>query len=219
MSNVWFTSDLHIGHAKVAEERMPEHDPAFGAMETVLANNWDKVVDDDDVIWVLGDISCGKTPDQWEALDWVDRRPGRKRLILGNHDGPHPKHRDAHKWLQPYSEVFEHVSTAARIRVPQPNGHLTALLSHFPYTGDHSATDRDTQWRLKDEGVILLHGHTHSAERLSIGGREAARRGAALRAKPARVNQIHVGLDAWNLAPVSLYEITQCVMAGELSGG
>lgn len=40
------------------------------------------------------------------------------------------------------------------------------------------------QYRLRDEGRWLLHGHTHQPER--IRGRE-----------------IHVGLDAWDLAPVN----------------
>lgn len=205
VSKVWFTSDLHIGHIKVAEERFPARKLTPEHHEAILADNWDSLISDDDVVWVLGDISCGKTPDQWAALDWVDRRPGRKRLILGNHDGPHPKHRDAHKWLRPYSEVFEHVSTSARIRIPRSNGHLTALLSHFPYTGDHSVQDRDTQWRLRDHGELLIHGHTHSEDRISV--------------SEYLTPQIHVGVDAWNMAPVSLDEISQCVTAGELSGG
>ena len=186
---VWFTSDLHIGHDKVNLDRFPEF-----TMETedLLAYRWDQQVREDDIVWVLGDISSGKTPDQWAALDWIDRRPGRKRLILGNHDGPHPAHRDAHKWTRPYVEVFEHVSTAARIRVPMAEGHRTALLSHFPYNGDHSAEDRYVQWRLRDEGELLVHGHVHSK---TISSAEYPR-------------MFHVGVDAVGPQLVSLEELS-----------
>lgn len=226
MSNVWYTSDLHIGHAKVIAERaemagittLPPGHPEKAHHENlwhnrVLAGNWDRLVDDEDVIWVLGDISSGKAADQNAALWWIANRPGRKRLILGNHDGPHPKHRDAHKWHLPYASAFEHVSTSARIRIPKPNGHLTALLSHYPYVGDHSVTDRDTQWRLKDEGVVLLHGHTHSTEKVSHGriGSVVDLSDGLPRVRAFQSTQIHVGVDAWDLRPVSLSEVAELV--------
>ncbi|AFI24979.1 hypothetical protein [Mycobacterium phage SWU1] len=183
MSNTWFTSDLHIGHKRLMEIRnladdVEEHD-------ATLAKAWDSVVGKDDTVWILGDISSGSTKGQIHALGWISDRPGRKRLILGNHDGPHPMNRDAHKLVGAYWMVFEHVSTAARIRVPlygDAGGHTDVLLSHFPYVGDHTSEDRHTQWRLRDDGKILIHGHTHSPMILS---RHIHRR------------QIHVGIDAW----------------------
>ncbi|OBJ40283.1 hypothetical protein A5630_25365 [Mycolicibacterium mucogenicum] len=194
MSNVWFTSDLHIGHDLVAQER------GFSAEDhsEFLAEQWDSRIDEDDVVWVLGDLSCGKKSDQINALHWIGDRPGRKRLILGNHDGPHPMHRDAYKWTNEYWMVFEHISTAARIRIPRPDGHLTALLSHFPYTGDHSAGDRHVQWRLRDEGQPIIHGHTHSLEKRTY-------------SDPGLSTQIHVGVDAWSGWPVSLDEVAELV--------
>lgn len=45
---------------------------------------------------------------------------------------------------------------------------------------------RYTQYRLRNEGRWLLHGHTHQAEQRREG------------------KEIHVGVDAWELAPVSL---------------
>ncbi|AAC18507.1 phosphoesterase [Mycobacterium phage Lakes] len=180
MSNVWFTSDLHIGHAKVAEDRDwagPDHD-------LHLAELWDEQVGKEDVVWILGDISSGGTRAQLDALGWLLNRPGRKRLILGNHDRPHPMYRDAPRLSRLYWNVLDYMSTAARLRVPlDGGGHTNVLLSHFPYVGDHTAEQRFTQWRLRDEGLILLHGHTHSR---------------IIRSTMTNPRQIHVGLDAWH---------------------
>ncbi|MDB2213922.1 metallophosphoesterase [Mycobacteroides abscessus] len=229
MSNVWFTSDLHIGHEKVARERtrgwvLPRYVGAeIDSHNAQLARNWDSMVAPDDVVWVLGDISSGTKTAQLRALDWLRARPGRKRGIPGNHCGTHPLHRDSHKWLPIYlgqdqpdrPAPFECVQLAAKVRIPLRDGHVTAMLSHFPYTGDHTDEDRYPEWRLPDYGHYILHGHTHSPEKLSIGGREAKRRGAALRNKPARINQIHVGVDAWDDKPVALDQIIEIIQGLE----
>lgn len=195
----WFTSDLHIGHTLVAHHRAmeagicaPWEAPEIDAFVTAwhdrtLAAGWDESVKPDDLVWVLGDISAGGSRAQRAALEWLAARPGRKRLIAGNHDGCHPLHRDSHKWQPEYLRVFETVQSAGRIRV---NG-VNVLLSHFPYWADRGEV-RYMQWRLRNIGEPLIHGHTHSDERLD--GRE-----------------IHVGLDAWNLKPVVMQNIEELV--------
>ncbi|APQ42226.1 metallophosphoesterase [Mycobacterium phage MrMagoo] len=216
MSNVWFTSDLHIGHRRIAASRTQRADgtPAypdlnnipefFGDYEIhrineIMADAWDETVYEADVVWVLGDISAGTTKGQEDALNWLRQRPGRKRLISGNHDGVHPMYRDANKWFPQYLEVFESISTAARIRIPLEGeqGHLSALLSHYPYDGDHTATDRHTQWRLRDEGLPIIHGHTHSTKRVSHS------RGHSL--------QLHVGVDARGAHPTPLGDLAAVI--------
>lgn len=238
MSKVWFTSDLHVGHPKVAQLRANEVGLIVDASyrtedeirtrivewhDNMLAAHWDSMVAPDDVVWVCGDISSGSTTGQLQALDWIRARSGDKHLIPGNHCSPHPLHRDSHKWLPIYlgqdrpdePVPFKTVQVAAKRRIPLREGHVTAMLSHFPYTGDHTEEDRYPEWRLPDHGHYILHGHTHSPERLSIGGREAKRRGAALRNKPARINQIHVGLDAWDDKPVALDQIIEIIQGLE----
>ncbi|TXH08431.1 MAG: hypothetical protein E6R04_10745 [Spirochaetes bacterium] len=186
----WFTADLHIGHRLVAELR-GFTDPAEHDGE--LAARWDGLVADADVVWVLGDISGGGPRSQARALEWVAQRPGIKHLVAGNHDGVHPRHHDAHKALRAYLGVFASVQQSARRTLAGQD----VLLSHFPYAGSDSPDDRGQryeQWRLPDLGAWLLHGHTHSTAHGS--GRE-----------------IHVGVDAWDLAPVSLNTIAHRVMS------
>lgn len=193
---IWFTSDLHIGHAKIAELRADAtsswHLDDIAGHDNTLAANWDDRIRPEDQVWILGDISAGGSGAQHSALEWLDARPGHKHLITGNHDGPHPMNRDAHRWQNLYlGGAFESVQAFARRKIAG----RSVLLSHFPYTGDHTTDDRYTQYRLRDCGTPLLHGHTHSTERVSRAG----------------TLQIHLGLDAWNLTPVSLDEIAQTV--------
>ena len=89
-------------------------------------------------------------------------------------------HRDAHRWQRTYLEVFDSVQPFARHVI----GPAEVLLSHFPYAGDHTEQDRHAQYRLRDEGRWLLHGHTHANNRHHS------------------PRQIHVGLDGWDLRPV-----------------
>lgn len=84
---------------------------------------------------------------------------GIKHLISGNHDRTHPMHRKAHVAIPKYAEYFQSIQSSARHRL---NG-TEMLLSHFPYSGDHTSEERYAQWRLPDYGVPLLHGHVHAA--------------------------------------------------------
>lgn len=179
--SVWFTADLHFGHRLVAghrgfEENVDEHDAR-------LVANWSRVVRSDDQVWVLGDISVSSPT---YALGVLRDLPGRKHLIAGNHDGCHPMHRNSHKVQRHYLEVFESVQPFARRKI----GGEYVLLSHFPYNKDRHEV-RYTQYRLRDEGLWLLHGHTHQADQRREG------------------REIHVGVDAWNLTPVHLNTIVE----------
>lgn len=207
--SVWFTSDLHIGHAKVAEIRGEEFVCGLLAKDAVeyhdayLGEHWDLVVKESDQVWVLGDISSGTKTGQLKALEWIKERPGQKHLICGNHDSCHPLHRDSHKWQGIYLEAFESVQMAGRRKISWDGGSCNVLLSHFPYGGDHTEEDRYTQWRLPDEGEYLLHGHVHNSAQLSL----------RWTTKPQDyvARQIHVGVDAWDFAPVPLETIVELV--------
>lgn len=178
MSNIWFTSDLHFGHEKVAGirgfDKTEDHDYH-------LLRQWSKRVGEDDVVWVLGDLCLSELD---YALGLVSTLPGRKHFVSGNHDAVHPMHRRAHNFQRRYLEVFESIQPFARIRVMKQS----VLMSHFPYTVDRGET-RYPQYRLPNLREWLLHGHTHLPD-IRTGPRE-----------------IHVGLDAWNLAPVQRGEI------------
>jgi calcineurin-like phosphoesterase family protein len=184
MNDVWFTSDTHFDHPNVAVGHRGfasshQHD------ETLIAL-WNAKVKPDDVVWHLGDVGRGKgsAGHAEYVLSCVGRLNGVKHLVAGNHDAPHPLHRDSHKHQRLWLTVFESVQPFARRYV----GGDEVLLSHFPYTGDHGPLDRHTQFRLPDEGLPLIHGHLH-----------ADRKVEGL--------QVNAGVDVWGFAPVHLDEI------------
>lgn len=192
---VWFTADLHIGHRLVAETRgFTDTDDAVASYyhDRLLADRWDDVVGFDDQVWVLGDISSGTKASHRKALAWVDARNGIKHLISGNHDAVFPQHRDAHKRFPDFLDVFASVTHVARRRFTGTE----VLLNHFPYQGDRGV-DRYPQWRLKDLGIPLLHGHTHSTEKISR--------------SDASTLQICVSLDAWGFAPAPMDDINRLI--------
>lgn len=57
-----------------------------------------------------------------------------------------------------YHEVFAAVAPFARRKFDGRE----FMLSHFPYHGDHTETERYSSCRLRDIGLPLVHGHTHS---------------------------------------------------------
>lgn len=191
MSDVWFTSDTHIGHERVALIRGFE---STGVHDEFLAHQWDRCVQPHDDVWVLGDVALGG----WRSsIEWFTERPGRKHLVLGNHDRAHPHNRAAEEHLDDYLDAFYSVQIAAEVSLNQPNMRRV-LLSHFPYAGDRGE-DRYPQWRLRDLGQPLLHGHTHSSERVSRSSEGSL--------------QIHVGVDAWDFTPVRRHEVVTLMQA------
>lgn len=192
MSGIWFTSDLHIGHANVAATRNFDD---VSVHDEILGFYWDKAIRPDDQVWVLGDIcmsSRGRGRAEEYALNWISRRPGVKHLIAGNHDGCHPMHREAHKAQRRFLEVFESVQQSGVRKIAGER----VKLSHFPFDLDHTAVLRYPEWRFRDDGGVLIHGHTHSDMQVTYSGH-------------TKSLQLHVGVDAHGLRPVPLSWIEQ----------
>ena len=182
---VWLTSDLHLGHVLVSGLR---GFPNVAAHDATLATRWCERVAPDDTVWLLGDVVMG----DWRAgLTLLSSLPGTKHLILGNHDRPHPAYRSKGGEWDLYAAVFTTMALGGELRV----GSAKYLMSHFPYDGEgrEGVADRHTQWRLRDLGVTLLHGHTHDA--------------VVVRPSRKRTRMVHVGVDAHGLAPVALEDL------------
>lgn len=192
MSNLFFSADPHFGHGAMAATgkgwrpfaTVQEHD------ETLIWN-WNQIVRPVDQVWLLGDCGMGRDTD---ILNTVRRLNGVKHLIVGNHDAPWPSHRDSNTHIRRWMEVFESVQLRAERKV----AHQRVMLSHLPYTGDHTDVDRHQEYRPRDFGHWLIHGHVHDAWK--INGR-----------------QINVGVDVWDWRPVSIDEIAT-IIRGDASG-
>lgn len=201
----WFTSDLHFAHPHVAKLRgfddYREHDDT-------IVRNLDELVAPDDDLYVLGDISSGSKTSLDEALRLLHRlNVGRTHrvLILGNHDSTRLEAGKIRKFITEFGQVALRGATTI-------HGYGNVLLSHYPYANHlddephdglstNATSDRFRHLAIPDDKhSTLLHGHTHATT-------------------PNEFNdprQINVGLDAWNLKPVSEASIRlQLVESGE----
>ena len=118
------------------------------------------------------------------AVELLESVPCEVRLVTGNHDPAHPCHRGHVSAAERLRDAFSWVGPWARCK----HSGREAILCHFPYDGDSGPVDRDVQWRPRDVGIPIIHGHVHSQERLTF--------------SRADTRQVHVGLDAWDMRPV-----------------
>ena len=82
MSNIFFVSDTHWGHANIIKySNRPFTD--VDEMDEKLIENWNKVVKRDDMVYHLGDFAFMKI-EKFRQLIW--RLNGNIGVIKGNHD-------------------------------------------------------------------------------------------------------------------------------------
>jgi calcineurin-like phosphoesterase family protein len=179
----WFTSDLHFFHENILKYGRNVHWDTVAEMNSALINNWNSLVQTEDTVYLLGDVVMG--PRQ-ENLPIVSRLNGTIHLIAGNHDHCHSSHRRQEKWFPFYREFFASIEEEIDLTV---GGH-TVHLCHFPYQGDRHEQERYQDWRPRDEGRWLLHGHTHGLWKV-------------------KDRMIDVGVDSWNYHPVSDSQILE----------
>lgn len=195
MSEIWLTTDTHLGHDKVA--RLRGFDSVAAHDDAICAGIVEKVRPGDD-LWLMGDVVFGR--EKQAGLERLASlvEGARIHVVLGNHDRPHPLERNAHDHVRLWWELFDTVQTTARLR----HDGVTYLLSHFPYDASAGETfiddAGDEQYRLRDLGRPLIHGHVHDRFRF--------------RRSQLGTPMFHAGLDAWDLKPVSLPTL---VAAGE----
>lgn len=189
MANVWFTSDTHFGHRNIIKYcDRPFKDTDH--MDEVLIANWNKVVAPTDKVFHLGDVALGSIE---RSLPKVGRLNGTKILSVGNHDRLFSGYSDNHRarFLPEYLSVFSQVWDESGSVIVL--GGERFVISHFPYTGDHTPDDRHSDVRPVDKGMPLIHGHTHTTDRLTYSSKGTP--------------QLHVGMDAWDYRPVHSSEV------------
>ena len=96
MSEVRFISDLHLGHKNLAQRYRGFQDEFY--MNEYIIQEWNKVVRNKDLTYILGDITMEKKDD----YPLLNRLNGRKKVILGNHDQ-----------IQHVPELLKYVESAA----------------------------------------------------------------------------------------------------------
>ena len=189
---IWYTSDQHYGHLNVIKYCSRPF-ATIGEMDEELIRRHNSVVKPEDVVCHLGDFSLNKRAPK----EILPRLNGIHHLLaIGNHDWCHPvRHKNTqnlekHRRMY-YDAGFKTLSLSNRTVIAEK----LVEQSHFPYYDPDPRFDqRYADFRPKDEGLVLLHGHVHQHWKV-----KRSANGSLM---------INVGVDVWNFYPVSHEQIS-----------
>lgn len=137
--NVYFISDLHLGH----ENCLRFDNRPFSSIEEqdeTIIRNWNNRVHSNDEVWILGDIGFYRVD---KIVRILKSLKGVKRLCLGNHDGHYMK-------KQEFKDCFEEIVLYKKIHLGKRFG---IICSHYPIPC----------FDMHRYGWLHLYGHVHSS--------------------------------------------------------
>ena len=176
---IFFTSDSHANHFNIIGScNRPFKDE--NEMNEALIEKWNSVVDEDSIVFHLGDFAWGGYI-KWKLFR--DALNGHIILIKGNHD-------DKNLTTTGEKEFFDFVAYQMKIRI----GNRAVYLNHYPFLC-YAGTYREP----KDQ-VWALHGHIHLGPN-SLSGLDVPRMEYLL------PTQYDVGVDMNDFAPISWEEV------------
>ncbi len=83
---VWALADLHLAFS-VPDKNMDVFGPPWENYTDKILHHWLECIHSDDLVLIPGDISWAmRTEDAKIDLDWIDKLPGTKLILKGNHD-------------------------------------------------------------------------------------------------------------------------------------
>lgn len=145
---IWFSSDLHMGHANI----LSYADRPFSSlkeMNETLVNNWNTCIAKEDTVYFLGDLCFPKYIRPEAVLESLN---GNITLIKGNHDKRQVLKLFKGRW---YNQIDFPIVTEKRT--------YKCILNHRPvwpkgtpdpYNDHDSSID-------PDKYDFIIHGHTH----------------------------------------------------------
>lgn len=161
--NIYFTSDTHYNHTNICggvskwtnKGGCRAYD-TLDHMNSVLVNNINAIVGENDILFHLGDWSFGGIESIFKFRERIVCK--NIHLVLGNHDH-HIKHNK-----QNTRELFTSVSSMINLTIVDISGNShTFILFHYPIAS----------WPYMSDGVIHLHGHVHLPPRLKLSAGKA----------------------------------------------
>ena len=144
MSEIFITSDFHFMHNRDFIYGPRGFKNVQEAAET-LVENYNKVVNDKDIVYVLGDCMLN---DDDMGLKYLRQLKGHKFLAIGNHDS------DTRIYKYMKANIFNSIQFGYRMKW----GKWTYLLSHYPILTENYQDKHK---------VISLCGHTHTNDPFS----------------------------------------------------
>lgn len=182
---IFFTSDLHFGHKKIIPIcNRPFED--IDEMDQGLINNWNSVVKENDLVFILGDF-CFRKKLYW--IEVLSKLKGLKYLILGNHDDPknipYQCFVDVKDML--YLNIYKQTVTSTESEYDMYD-HL--FLCHYPILS-FPGMFRDT---------YQLYGHVHTRENNTGSDKDLLQ---------YLIKSYDVGVDNNNYTPISYRDVME----------
>ena len=132
---IYFTADTHFGHENVIRFCGRPYSCAE-EMDEALILNWNSRVKGNDTVYILGDMFFRST----NAESILRRLKGKKRLIIGNHDG---------SWMTKFNASKYFISIDNFLETS--DGKHTLTLCHYPMLS----------WKHAMKSY-MVHGHIHN---------------------------------------------------------
>lgn len=139
----YYISDLHFGCQNKYENRTLEHDK-------LIKENWNRVVHNNDNVYILGDIGReGGNKDNEYLCEIISTLKGNKILVQGNHEKLNDNRlRQLFKEIVPYKEITDNY-----------NGiNHKLILCHYPILF----------WNNQHKGWLHLYGHVHMSDEWEV---------------------------------------------------
>ena len=131
----FFIADTHFGHAGIIHLCNRPFD-SVDEMDYRMIEEWNKRVTWNDTVYIIGDLMYRCDDPHW--ILW--HLNGKKRLILGNHDG---------SWLNKVDVAKHFLSVDSMLEFSDGKRGLT--LCHYPLLS----------WK-RDAKTYMIHGHIHN---------------------------------------------------------
>lgn len=227
-SEIWFESDLHLGHGNInlpthadrgfydlaqivptyreetkEWENVPIYKADVEAMNEAIITRWNETVAPGDTVYVPGDVAMGKLT---ETIPLASLLHGNKILICGNHDKPwfggKTKGRAA-------SFKLYHDAGFTIVANSHDEGHgILALddlfggrrvdVCHFPFKCEETQRHQGKYSAYYPDDRGQWLIHGHTHRKNKKHGR-----------------MIHIGADAWDLTPVHVDQVRALMDLGE----
>lgn len=178
LNNIFVTADTHFGHTNIIKycDRPFE---SVEQMDQLLIDNWNKLIEPEDVVYHLGDFTLG---DIETAANYFNQLNG-NILVLGNH-WHHDKRWLPRNYFGPLALEYPTIDVA-RVSILPPMvvlevaglqcRPLAITLCHYPLA----------VWDRKHYGAWHLYAHTHKGDN-------------------SGEFRLNVGVDCMNYCPISL---------------
>lgn len=186
----FYISDLHFGHKNIIRfDNRPYS--SIEEMDHALINNWNKVVTDEDTVYILGDISWYNKD---KTLKIIKSLKGKKVLIKGNHDKIDNELSKEFVKIRDYLEIYD--------------SDTKVILCHYPIPF----------WNGQFRDSVHLYGHVHITHQWNVCENLKAEL-KRLQDLPMRMFNVGCMMEYMNYTPQTLKTILNSETMSENKGG